>query len=73
MNNRTAAREFIDAIISKLKSESFNQIIIVAEYSRRSDDLYNKLEILERCMNGAVDSSVMLIINKAPNKNEIKI
>ena len=72
MNNRTAAREFIDAIMNKLKSESFNQLIIVAEYSRRSDDLYNKLEILERCLNGAVDSSTMLIINKAPNKNDIK-
>ena len=54
--------------MSKLKNESFNQLIIVTEYGRASVDFYNHLEIVERCLNGVVDSSVMLIINKAPNK-----
>ena len=54
--------------MSKLKNEPFNQLIIVTEYGRTSVDFYNHLEIVERCLNGVVDSSVMLIINKAPNK-----
>jgi hypothetical protein len=54
--------------MSKLKNESFNQLIIVTEYGRASVDFYNHLEIVERCLNGVVDSSVMLIINKVPNK-----
>ena len=54
--------------MEKLRSEKFNQILIVVEYSRASTDFYNHLEILERCLNGVVDRSVMLIINKTPNK-----
>ena len=66
------ARETIDSIITKLKSESFNQLIIVIQYGKTSVDFYNHLEILERCLNGVVDSSVMLIINKVPNEAGIK-
>ena len=58
--------------MSKLKNESFNQLIIVTEYGRTSVDFYNHLEILERCLNGVVDSSVMLIINKTPNKVKLR-
>ena len=58
--------------MSKLKSEPFNQLIIVVEYRRASVDFYNHLEILERCLNGVVDSSVMLIINKTPNKVKLR-
>ena len=55
-----------------MKCEHFNQLIIIAEYSRASIEFNNHLEILEHCLNGAVDSSVMLIINKVPNKTELK-
>ena len=72
MTDPKTARETIDSIMSKLKSEEFNQLIIVVEYSRASTDFYNHLEILERCLNGVIDSSVMLIINKAPNKAQLK-
>ena len=58
--------------MEKLRSEKFNQILIVVEYSRASTDFYNHLEILERCLNGVVDRSVMLIINKTPNKAKLK-
>ena len=46
-DNKTA-RVTIDSIMSKLKNESFNQLIIVIEYGRASVDFYNHLEIVER-------------------------
>jgi hypothetical protein len=52
-DNKTA-RVTIDSIMSKLKNESFNQLIIVIEYGRASVDFYNHLEIVERCLNGVV-------------------
>jgi hypothetical protein len=55
-----------------LRNEPFNQLIIVVEYGRASTDFYNHLEILERCLNGVVDRSVMLIINKVTNRIQIK-
>ena len=62
------ARSCIDAIMAKIKTEHFNQLIIVNKYGRLSTDFYNNLEILERCLNGVTDSSVMLIINMVPKK-----
>ena len=58
--------------MKKLITESFHQIIIVIEYGRASNELFNYLEILDRCLNGLVDQSVMLIINKVPNKSQIE-
>ena len=56
----------------KLKNEEFNQLIIVVEYGKLSTDFYNLFEILENCLNGVLDSSVMLIINKVPNRAQVK-
>ena len=72
MTDVKTARATIDSIMDKLKRESFNQLVIVIEYGRTSTDFYNHLEILERCLNGVVDSSVMLIINRAPNTAQCK-
>jgi len=64
------ARKTIDSIMDKLKNGTFNKLIIVVEFGRTSTDVYNHLEIMERCLNGIVDSSVMLIVNKVPNKRK---
>ena len=66
------AQSYIDEIITKIKHESFYQLIIVIQYSRASVDFYNSLEVLERCLNGVTDSSVMLIINRIQNKVQLK-
>ena len=65
------AQSYIDDIITKIKHENFHQLIIVIQYSRASVDFYNSLEVLERCLNGVTDSSVMLIINRIPNKVQL--
>jgi hypothetical protein len=64
LTDQKTARKTIDSIMSKLQNESFNQLIIVAEYGRADTEFYNN----HRCLNGVVDSSVMVIINKVPNK-----
>jgi GTPase Era involved in 16S rRNA processing len=66
------AQSYIDDIMKKMKNENFHQIIIVIQYNRASVDFYNHLEILERCLNGVIDSSVMLIINRIPNRTQLK-
>ena len=63
-------RACIDAIMTKIKTENFNQLIIVNKYGRLSTDFYNNLEILERCLNGVTDSSIMLIINMIPKQRD---
>ena len=68
VTDQKTARATIDSIMSKLQSEPFNQLIIVVEYGRADTEFYNNLEIMERCLNGVVDSSVMVVINKVPNK-----
>ena len=68
VTDHKTARKTIDSIMSKLQNEPFNQLIIVVEYGRADVEFYNNLEIMERCLNGIVDSSVMVIINKVPNK-----
>lgn len=70
-DNKTS-RATIDSIMVKLKNEPFNQLIIVTDYGRADVDFYNHLEIMERCLNGVVDSSVMLIINKVPNRARLE-
>ena len=70
MTDPGTARKTIDSIMDKLKNGTFNKLIIVVEFGRTSTDVYNHLEIMERCLNGIVDSSVMLIVNKVPNKRK---
>ena len=72
MTDPLTSRRCIDSIMTKLKSQSFHQLILVSEYGRISTDFYNHLEIMERCLNGVCDSSVMLIINKVPNRVQQK-
>lgn len=72
ITDRKMAQPYIDDIMTKMKNENFHQIIIVIRYDRASVDFYNHLEILERCLNGVTDSSVMLIINRIPNKMQLK-
>ena len=72
INDPYTAHQTIDTIVELLRSEPFNQLIILIEYQRTSTDFFQSLEIIERCLNGLVDQSVMLIMNKVPNKSQIE-
>ncbi|CAF0960395.1 unnamed protein product [Adineta steineri] len=66
------SHDFMDHIVTNIKTKGANMLLIVLPYGRLVKGLKNNLLALKECINGFYDLSTVLIINQMPSEYQLQ-
>lgn len=71
-DSKGRTRQFLDEIMTTIKTTELHKILIFTKYGRFDSNLQNNFNVLNMCLNGLNTSNCILVINEIPKEKKFK-